>query len=267
VAGRLSSSSEGPKCESAPLTGYKARFYDSYYTTHILGRKGQVTLETFRGHARIFDALWAPVLPADKTARILDAGCGSGSLVWWLQQRGYTATAGIDVSGEQVEMARELGVRGVARADLREYLSAHPATFDRLILRDVLEHFPREQIIEVLDLCRGALRPDGALAIQVPNAEAPLWGRIRYGDFTHEMAFTEGALRQLFSVTGYDGVEFHPAGPVLRGPRDLPRHLLWKCVQNLYRMLVFAETGRRGVIVTEGIIALARPLASSRDAG
>jgi len=249
------------------MSEFKDRFYDSYYTTHIVGRKGKVTLESFRAHARVYDALWAPALPADTSARILDAGCGSGSLVWWLQQRGYTNAGGIDVSDEQVGIARALGVRGVERADLHRYLAEHPCGFDRVILRDVLEHFSRERILEVLDLCRRALRPDGALVIQVPNAEAPLWGRIRYGDFTHEMAFTGGALKQLFGVTGYGHVEFHPAGPVLGGMRDLPRHLLWKCVQSVYRMLVFAETGRRGVIVTEGIIAVARPLPLGRDPG
>jgi cyclopropane fatty-acyl-phospholipid synthase-like methyltransferase len=242
------------------MTDYKERFYRGYYSTHIAPRKGEVTLDRLRARARMYDRVWAGLLPRDKGARILDVGCGSGSLVWWMQQRGYAEAGGIDVSAEQVEVARALGVRNVEEADLRGYLAERPSWYDRLILRDVLEHFSRDWILDVLDLCRCALRPGGALVVQVQNAEAPLWGRIRYGDFTHEMAFTEGALRQVFGVTGYERVAFHPAGPVLRGVRDVPRQLLWKCLEAVYKVLVFAETGRRRVIVTESIIAMATPV-------
>jgi 2-polyprenyl-3-methyl-5-hydroxy-6-metoxy-1,4-benzoquinol methylase len=241
------------------MNDYSERFYRNYYSTHIVPREGKVTLDGFRARAGMYDRVWGRLLPADKSARILDVGCGNGSLVWWMQQRGYHQAGGVDVSAEQVRVAQELGVRNVEEADLRGYLGERAGSFDRLILRDVLEHFPRELILEILDLCRRALRPNGTLIVQVPNAEAPLWGRIRYGDFTHEMAFTEGAMRQLLAVTGYDGVSFHPAGPVLHGVRDIPRQMLWKCVEAVYKLLVFAETGRRRVIVTEGIIAVATP--------
>jgi SAM-dependent methyltransferase len=242
------------------MADFKDRFYRAYYTTHIVPRKGGFTLDRFRAYARVYDKVWASVLPPDKSARILDAGCGSGSLVWWMQQRGYTEAGGVDVSQEQVEIAHALGVNHIEQADLHSYLAQRPQAFDRLILRDVLEHFPRQMILEVLDLARGALRPDGALVLQVPNAETPLWGRIRHGDFTHEIAFTEGSLRQLLGVAGYAQVRFLPSGPVLQGVRDLPRHLLWKAVELFYRVLAYAETGRRRVIVTEGIIAVATPL-------
>lgn len=244
------------------MADYKARFYAAYYSTHIVPRKGVVTLDGFRASARVFDRLWLRVLPEDKSARILDAGCGSGGLVWWMQQRGYAGAGGIDVSEEQIQTARALGVRQVETADLYPYLAERPHSFDRLILRDVLEHFPRETILELLELARNALQPNGALVIQVPNAATPLWGRIRHGDFTHEMAFTEGSLRQLLGVAGYERIRFLPAGPVLQGLRDLPRHLIWKAVETFYKVLVYAETGRRRAIVTEGLIAIACPVPS-----
>jgi cyclopropane fatty-acyl-phospholipid synthase-like methyltransferase len=244
------------------MADYKARFYAAYYSTHIVPRKGEVTLDGFRAYARVFDRVWLHVLPENKSARILDAGCGSGSLVWWMQQRGYTRAGGIDVSHEQIQTAHALGVRQVETADLYPYLAERPESFDCLILRDVLEHFSRETIVELLELARNALRPEGALVLQVPNAGTPLWGRIRHGDFTHEMAFTEGSLRQLLGVAGYRQIRFHPSGPVLQGMRDLPRHLLWKAVETLYKVLVYAETGRRRAIVTEDLIAIASPAPS-----
>jgi 2-polyprenyl-3-methyl-5-hydroxy-6-metoxy-1,4-benzoquinol methylase len=239
------------------MTDYKDRFYRAYYSSHIIPRKGEVTLDLFRAYARVFDRVWSSVLPPDTNARILDAGCGSGSLVWWLQQRGFEQSGGIDVSAEQVAIANALGVRNVVEGDLLPFLSAKQGWYDRVILRDVIEHFTRDAIVNTLDACRRALRPGGAIVIQVPNAGTPLWGRIRHGDFTHEMAFTEGSLRQLLAVTGFDQARFLPAGPVRQGARDLPRYMLWKCVEAFYKTLAYAETGRRKVIVTEGIIAMA----------
>jgi 2-polyprenyl-3-methyl-5-hydroxy-6-metoxy-1,4-benzoquinol methylase len=239
------------------MTEYKDRFYRAYYSSHIVPRKGEFTLERFEAYARVFDRVWSGTLPADKSARILDAGCGSGSLVWWMQQRGYEQAGGIDISVEQVATARALGVRNVVEGDLIPHLAGKPEWYDRVVLRDVIEHFTRDAIVDTLDACRRALRPGGALVIQVPNAGTPLWGRIRHGDFTHEMAFTEGSLRQLLAVTGFGQVRFLPAGPVRQSLRDLPRHLLWKCVEAFYKTLAYAETGRRDVIVTEGIITMA----------
>jgi 2-polyprenyl-3-methyl-5-hydroxy-6-metoxy-1,4-benzoquinol methylase len=239
------------------MTDYKDRFYRAYYSSHIVPRKGEFTLDRFRSYARVFDRQWSSVLPADKQARILDGGCGSGSLVWWMQQRGYVHAEGIDISAEQVAVATSLGVGQVMQGDLASFLGGRSGFYERIILRDVIEHFPRETIVETLDVCRQALRPEGAVVVQVPNAATPLWGRIRHGDFTHEMAFTEGSLRQLFAVTGFDDVHFLPTGPVLQSARGLPRHLLWKCVEAFYKTLAYAETGRRDVIVTEGIIAMA----------
>jgi len=248
-----------------PSSAFKGRFYRSYYNTHIRGRKGEASLEQFAVRARIYDANWSRLIPADRQARILDAGCGTGSLVWWLQRRGYAHAEGIDVSAEQVEVARELGVRNVAVADLTEQLVQRRRHYDVLILRDVLEHFERSHIVELVELCRDALRPGGTLLIQVPNAEAPFWGRIRYGDFTHELAFTESSLRQLFGSLGFGSVTFHPAGPVRLRGRDLPRQVLWRCLEVVYKLMVFAETGRRWAIVTESIIAAARHTAEAEE--
>lgn len=239
------------------MDDFKARFYDQYQSAHVAPRKGEATLAQFQARIPIFERHWSRLLPSDRQAAMLDVGCGSGGMVWWLQRRGYAQAAGIDISAEQIAVARALGVTRVEQADLREHLRRHLAAYDRLFLRDVLEHFERPEIVEILDLCRAALRPGGAVLVQVPNAEPPLGGRIRYGDITHELAFTESSLRQLMRTVGFMRVDLSPAGPVLQGPKDLPRHLLWKFFEGMYRLMVFAETRRRHVVVTENIIAAA----------
>src|SRR5438874_4540220 len=126
---------------------FKDAFYDKYATTHLAHRKSEATLDSFRAKSLTWDTTFGPLLPTDRSARIIDVGCGNGRLVWWLQHIGYDDAEGIDVSGEQVEIARGLGVANVQKADLRAYLGGQPAAYDAIIMRDVLEHFTRPDIV------------------------------------------------------------------------------------------------------------------------
>jgi 2-polyprenyl-3-methyl-5-hydroxy-6-metoxy-1,4-benzoquinol methylase len=237
---------------------FKDRFFQSYASTHVTHRKGEATLDRFRAEFAAWNKHFGRLLPPDRAARILDVGCGRGGMVYWLHQRGYQNAEGVDLSVEQVQTARRLGIDNVRQADLTNYLSDRPACYDALILRDVVEHFTREEIVEVLHLCRAATRPGGAVIVQVPNAESPFFGRIRYGDFTHELAFTSTSVTQLFNVLGFEDLRVYPTDPVIAGIGSLGRAVLWAAVKSLYRVLLFAELGRGRRIFTQGLIAVGR---------
>lgn len=236
---------------------YKSALYEHYVSTHTGHRDGLLTPELLAGFVPTWRATVAPFLPAGRASHIIDVGCGDGRLLWWLQRQGYSAE-GIDISAEQVAEALRLGVRDVQQADLLVYLEARPATFDMIIMRDVLEHFPRPEILEILRRCRSALRPGGQLLIQVPNAESPLFGRIRYGDFTHELAFTETSLRQIFQMTGFTSVTCVGIPPIATTPASRLRLLLWRVLESLYRFALYLELGRGRRIVTQNLVAVAK---------
>lgn len=245
---------------------FKDRFYRNYTSTHITGRKGEATLERFQREFPTWDRHFGSLLSSDRAARILDVGCGRGGLVYWLQQRGYRNASGIDLSAEQVDTARRLGIPNVQQADVAEFLAGRRDHYDALILRDVLEHFTRDEIVEVLEICRSAIRPGGVVIVQVPNAESPFFGRIRYGDFTHETAFSLSSINQLFNVIGFDDARVYSTDPPVTGARSFLRHLLWTAVKALYHVLVFAELGRGRRIFTQGLIAVGRVPATGRRA-
>lgn len=255
--------------EAPPDGGFKDSFYERYWSSHVAHRKGEASLDAFRRRGRVWQKHFAALLPADRQARIVDVGCGLGALVWWLQQRRYERVTGIDISDEQLAIARELGVRGVVKADLRSFLAEQPERFDVIILRDVVEHFPRREIVHILGLSRKALRPGGRVILQVPNAESPFFGRIRYGDFTHELAFSSTSVVQVLNMVGFDHIEVRPVPPVAETPRGRLRMPLWKLVETFYKGLLFAELGRGGQrIVTQDLIAVAqRPVEQQRNSG
>lgn len=240
-------------------TDYRGIFYARYAETHLNAREGEMSAARLRSHSALMRRLYQHVVPAERSARILDVGCGFGAIVFWLQSDGYEDVAGVDVDATQIEHSRALGVRNLSAGDLRAALGA-ASSLDAIILRDVLEHFTKKEILELLDLCRNALRDGGRLIIQVPNGDSPFCGHIRYGDFTHEMAFTATSLAQLLAVTGFARSEFHPVPPVMVGkplPVRMIRALAWKLVQFLYKSLLSVETGRQKVIVSMNILAVA----------
>jgi 2-polyprenyl-3-methyl-5-hydroxy-6-metoxy-1,4-benzoquinol methylase len=236
---------------------FKENFYDRYAATHLVHRKGSPSVDGFRVSSVAWAKHFGPLLPADRDASIIDVGCGSGGLVWWLHQRGYHRAEGIDVGAQLIETARALGVPNVSHADLRTYLDDRPGRYDVAILRDVIEHFTREEILRILEQVQLALKPGGCIIVQVPNAESPFFGRIRYGDFTHETAFSASSLIQVLQMTGYQRIRLRPTSPVVRSVGSLVRIALWKGVEAFYRLLLFAELGRGHRIVTQGIIAAA----------
>jgi 2-polyprenyl-3-methyl-5-hydroxy-6-metoxy-1,4-benzoquinol methylase len=237
---------------------YKEKLYSNYVSTHIIPRKGESTLDEFKWRSIVYQKQFGKFLPKDKSSKIIDLGCGNGSVVWWLQQSGFTDAEGIDISVEQVEVAQKLGVKNIKQADIKQLLRDKKDFYDVVFGRDVIEHFGKEDIVEILSLCCDSLKKNGVIIIQAPNAESLFFGRIRYGDFTHEIAFTTGSLSQLLRMVGFARVEFYPVQPIIHGVKSFVRFILWKIVETFYKFLLFIEVGKGQKIVTQGIIAVAK---------
>lgn len=67
---------------------------------------------------------------------------------------------------------------------------------------DLVEHFKKSEVLELMRLAHKALRDGGFLLLRTPNAESPLFGRF-YDDFTHETPFTRSSLRQILASLGF----------------------------------------------------------------
>ena len=134
-----------------------------------------------------------------------------------------------------------------------------------IFARDVLEHLNKDEILELVDLIIGALKPGGAFVSQTANAENALWGRLRHGDFTHDLAFTRSSMRQLLLVTGFDSIRIYPQRLVVHGLASFVRRVLWWCIEMVLHMYLLVETGSAGGIFTQNIVTKAnRPARSDK---
>ena len=236
---------------------YKDELYKAYVNTHIRHRKKAGDLDDFARRARAYQKIFGAFLPRDKAARIMDMGCGPGSIVWWLQSRGYSNVAGIDISQEQVDVARSLGLDSVVQGDIFEFLRVEGAEYDVLFARDVLEHLDKESAYQFVKFSQARLKPGGRLILQVPNGESPFFGRIRYGDFTHELALTPSSASQLGYAAGFDKILVFPIRPVPTGVRSGIRSFFWFFVEVSIKWLIRLESPGAGSVVTTNLLMVA----------
>jgi 2-polyprenyl-3-methyl-5-hydroxy-6-metoxy-1,4-benzoquinol methylase len=225
--------------------------YSSGYAERVYSRYSEVRPgRTAPGRASDLLALGEPVfrklylshVPANKDARILDIGCGYGEFLYFLQTRGYRSTKGIDLNQGELDLAQALGVKNLERADSFDFLHQSGQEFDFISAIDVLEHVPKNKVLEFLDLIHASLRPRATFLCQVPNAAAFCLS-YTYGDFSHETPFTASSLRQVLELANFVDIEVFPGGPVVHGVKSAVRFVLWKVIVAGMKIVQIVEGG------------------------
>ncbi len=232
------------------------------YASYVSGGQARApaSLADIESRAPYLRRLVSRHFPTERDASVLDLGCGSGALLHVAREAGFRNLRGVDTSAEQVEAAARLGIRGVEHGDLFEAVAAlAEASEDVIVAFDVMEHLEKRQLLRFVDGVHRALKPGGRLLVHVPNAESPFFGAVRYGDLTHELAFTGDSLSQLLRASGFREVHCLEDQPVVHGARSAVRLVLWKAIRTLLRLAVAAETGSAGraAIFTRNLLAVA----------
>ncbi len=144
------------------------------------------------------------VRPLAAGDRVLDLGCGSGILLYWLSRQGELAPVGVDSSSSQIAVAREaLPDAEVHCEDGLEFLESRPDSFAGIFCTDVLEHLPSKDLtLRWVETARQALQPGGFFYCRMPNAASLLGSYSRYRDLTHECSFTSTSILQLLEAGG-----------------------------------------------------------------
>lgn len=239
------------------------------YRTRIYKNYVQARVQALAPHARTglkpraayLHRLVREHFPPERQSKVLDLGCGHGALLHFARKAGYTNLRGVDGSPQQVAAARALGIAGVDQGDLRDVLATQSnESLDVVVAFDVIEHFSRDELLPLVDAVHRVLKPGGRWILHVPNGESPFFGAVRYGDLTHELAFTRTSLNQLLLSSGFCEVRCFEDVPVVHGAKSALRWVLWKAFRSLLRLYVTAETGEVSSdhIFSRNLLAVAR---------
>ena len=159
---------------------------------------------------------------------------------------GYEEVLGIDLSAEVVAAAIAEGLN-VRQMDIAEYLAHCPdARWSMVTALDVIEHFPRERGLWILQEIRRVLCPEGICLLQLPNALSPWAYGIMASDLTHEAAYSSQSICQLAKLAGFTRGEVRELGPPPGGMLRWFRRRLWRLLRLLYRTANLVETGSCG---------------------
>ncbi|MBK9797936.1 MAG: class I SAM-dependent methyltransferase [Holophagaceae bacterium] len=198
--------------------------YDTYST--IMNGPQLSHQQDIERTSRQFKQVLLPIFQAEgiriAEASIFEFGAGWGKNLLALKALGARNLQGADISQEQIELGRQLGLDSLRlitpEDDLGQLMAG--ARFDIILAYDILEHLTIKQIEQFAAAVRGLLRPGGLLVVEVPNDLAPL-NPIRSGDLTHLRAFTGASITQFFRLCHLEpmvirGVGFPGEGGVHR---------------------------------------------------
>ena len=188
----------------------RSEFFAEYFES-VFVNSNTLDKAEFEKRAEEFDLQFGMFLPENKNAKILDIGSGAGHFLYYLAQKGYSDFMGIDISPDQIGFCKKNISKHVLLVDAFEFLDGTVDSYDIIAASDVIEHIPKEKVIDFLVLVKNRLTSQGAILLMTPNMSNPFSQDSRYRDFTHECGFTEKSIYQVLYMAGYRDISIYPA--------------------------------------------------------
>lgn len=240
----------------------KKKLYDKYVSS---GQVKNINLENqntslyFKSRSNFINKIIGRFISNNysKTAQIIDVACGHGAFVHFLHENGYVNAKGFDISKEQIDMGNKLGIQNLFCMELDEYFENNNENADVFLLIDIIEHLPTYEIMGLFGVLHNRLNAGGKIIIHVPNAEGLFGMRIRYGDITHETAFTPNSIKQLLRTIGFSDISCFEDKPIVHGFKSFLRRAIWDSFTLYHRLLLMAETGEHRFILSQNMTVIA----------
>jgi 2-polyprenyl-3-methyl-5-hydroxy-6-metoxy-1,4-benzoquinol methylase len=150
-----------------------------------------------------------PYLENISQKRFLELGCGVGGTLNYLMSKNVKEAVGVDHSADQLMICRKYVTTNVFQTDVIDYLKQTSDTYDYIIALDLIEHLPKNNIIEFCTLLYRVLNTGGKIILRTPNMGSLFGLRSRYIDFTHEVGFTEESINQVLREGGFSKISIN----------------------------------------------------------
>jgi methionine biosynthesis protein MetW len=201
-----------------------------------------------KGMTQFEAAYWAMSFIKPGT-RVLDIGCGTGSVTETIKHQKNVDIVGLEPNPERAQAARGRGFEVINGVYTRDVPDQH-GKFDYILFLDVLEHLadPAAMLTDVA----GALNEGGCIIASIPNVAHwtvrldLLFGKFDYVpmgimDATHLRWFTRKSVIRLFEASGYHVEQIRgTAGSWMKQYRRTPLRL----IPGRYRGRVLNRLGR-----------------------
>jgi 2-polyprenyl-3-methyl-5-hydroxy-6-metoxy-1,4-benzoquinol methylase len=180
------------------------------------------------------------ILPADKTAPILELGFGTGWFLAACVSLGYTNIAAADFGIDQKAYVKRWSpsiILHPIETDIGDFLKPQPEQYQFIHMSHVIEHIPKYSLFWVTDSVYRALRPGGMLCLRTPNMEGPSPNSSLYVTLAHEYGFCGSNLTSLLSMCGFEDIQLLPSA--------VPGETLRQRIGTLLKWPFLAETRLR----------------------
>lgn len=202
-----------------------------------------------------------------KGARVLDIGCGTGSVSCLIRDHCEAEVTGLEPNAERAQEARNAGLK-VINGLFEPANVERLGTFDVIVFADVLEHLVNPA--EALDLASKHLAPGGCIVASVPNVAHwtvrldLLLGRFNYRelgimDATHLRWFTAETIEKLFRSSGFRIEKYNGSAGLWMS--DYYERLPWKWIPPHRRQQIV----RFGLDYWPGLFACQHVVKAVRD--
>ncbi|HEY0594057.1 MAG TPA: class I SAM-dependent methyltransferase [Thermoanaerobaculia bacterium] len=179
-------------------------YYPDDYGPHHATACGSAARPGWRSFLSRFIDFRTTAIPRLPRGRLLEVGCGSGAFLRAMARDGWEV-AGIEPAPAAAEAARAGGLR-VFTGGIED--AAEPSEpFDLVVAWMAIEHL--HDPVAALRKLRGWVRPDGWLALSVPNAASLEFRAFRSAWYalqlpTHLFHFTPGTLAKTLRAGGWE---------------------------------------------------------------
>ncbi|MDO8269999.1 MAG: class I SAM-dependent methyltransferase [Candidatus Levybacteria bacterium] len=156
------------------------------------------------------------------TVRILDIGCGSGSISLYLANKGYSVT-GLDISGNAIQACK----KGASKLNLKnvKFIKENfPKTnlpkkaYDMVIFTEVIEHI-NDDALAIRTISK-ILREEGILILSTPSIHAPLYKLGLTNEFDrkvgHLRRYSIEQLKKLLLINNFTLIKIKGSEGILR---------------------------------------------------
>lgn len=215
------------------------------YRQFIISRWVASEIENFKepslldleNQSRYYKPLVKKFIPNRKEIDILEIGCGWGGFIYTLKSEGYFNVEAIDLIPECCTFVKNRLEVKVTCIDIFQFFKTNRKKYDVIAAFDVVEHFNKNEIVSLIKLIYESLNNGGIFIMKSPNGGSLSGLYIRYSGFTHEIAFTQLSINELFKAIGFHKIYCMPEPELNTNPiKVLLKRLLKRFAARLFSL-------------------------------